>query len=149
MRHQCHITMLQWSILHQNWHTKETVDLQWTIGTKQSHQADCEPIVLVSILHPATKVFLEFYWIFHRFFKEYSTAIRLLLWIVGDILIFIGFLSVVKFWNGILIFDFVFYRKIDGHSDKHVVIYGIVWMSTFQPPAYCIYAAFQLIGKFH
>lgn len=36
---------------------------------------------------------------------------------------------------------------IDGHLDPYYAIYGIVWMYIFQQPAYCIYVAFQSIGK--
>lgn len=47
-----------------------------------------------------------------------------------------------------IMFVFGFYqKKIDGHLDKHVVIYGIVWTFTFQQHPYCTCAAFQSIGK--
>lgn len=43
----------------------------------------------------------------------------------------------------------VFYFTFaDGLSDKRVVIYGTVWMCISQQPAFYIYAAFLLIGKF-
>lgn len=52
-------------------------------------------------------------------------------------------------WNFFeIMFVFGFYqKKIDGHLDKHVVIYGIVWTFTFQQHPYCTCAAFQSIGK--